>query len=125
MLVVWEGRRREAPPIPIKEAIGRCPMCRDRHLIKTPVAGRAQWLADRSYELFDTRYFHAVFTALQQIAAIAVQNKEIDVLFRAASETLRAVTADREHLRAMIGFTTMLGGEWNLTDLGAMGVAPY
>jgi hypothetical protein len=59
----------------------------------------------------------------QPIAAIALQNKEINVLFRAAGETLRktlrAIAADPEHLGAVIGFFTMLGGTWN-----AMGAAP-
>jgi hypothetical protein len=51
-----------------------------------------------------------VFTVPQPIAAIALQNKEIvyNILFRAASETLRTIAADPKHLGAQIGFFAVL-----------------
>src|SRR5215469_489199 len=56
------------------------------------------------------RDFHVVFTVPEEIAAIAYQNKEVvyDILFRAASETLRTIAADPKHLRAEIGFFAVL-----------------
>jgi Putative transposase len=55
-------------------------------------------------------YFHVVFTVPQPIAAIALQNKEIvyNILFRAASETLRTIATDPKHLGAEIGFFAVL-----------------
>jgi Putative transposase/Transposase zinc-binding domain len=84
--------------------------CRDRHCPKCQSLARAQWLEDRRSELLDTQYFHVVFTVPQPIAAIALQNKEkvYNILFRAASETLRTIAADPKHLGAQIGFFAVL-----------------
>jgi hypothetical protein len=84
--------------------------CRDRHCPKCQGLARAKWLEDRQSELLDTPYFHVVFTVPQPIAAIALQNKEIvyNILFRAASETLRTIAADPKHLGAQIGFFAVL-----------------
>ncbi len=55
-------------------------------------------------------YFHVVFTVPDLIATIAFQNQVVvyDILFRAASETLRRIAADPEHLGAEIGFFGVL-----------------
>ena len=55
-------------------------------------------------------YFHVVFTVPSQIEVIAFQNQTVvyDILFRAASETLRTIAADPEHLGAEIGFLGVL-----------------
>ena len=84
--------------------------CRDRHCPKCQSLARAQWIEDRQAELLDTQYFHVVFTVPEEIAAIAYQNKEVvyDILFRAASETLRTIAADPKHLGAEIGFFAVL-----------------
>ena len=84
--------------------------CRDRHCPKCQSLARAQWLEDRQAELLDTQYFHVVFTVPQPVAAIALQNKEVvyNILFRAASETLRTIAADPKHLGAQIGFFAVL-----------------
>jgi len=51
-----------------------------------------------------------VFTVPQPIAAIALQNKAsvYNILFRAASETLRTIAAEPKHLGAQIGFFAVL-----------------
>ena len=51
-----------------------------------------------------------VFTVPDLIATIAFQNQTVvyDILFRAASETLRTIAADAEHLGAEIGFLSVL-----------------
>ena len=84
--------------------------CRDRHCPKCQSLARAQWLEDHRSELLDTQYFHVVFTVPQPIAAIALQNKAsvYNILFRAASETLRTIAADPKHLGAQIGFFAVL-----------------
>ena len=65
--------------------------CRNRNCPKCQGLARAQWLEDRQAELLDVPYFHVVFTVPDLIATIAFQNQTVvyDILFRAASETLR------------------------------------
>jgi hypothetical protein len=55
-------------------------------------------------------YFHVVFTVPAEIEVIAFQNQTVvyDILFRAASETLRTIAADPKHLGAEIGFLAVL-----------------
>ena len=55
-------------------------------------------------------YFHVVFTVPAEIEVIAFQNQTVvyDILFRAASETLRTIAADPKHLGAGIGFLGVL-----------------
>jgi hypothetical protein len=71
---------------------------------------RAQWLEDRQAELLEVPYFHVVFTVPAEIEVIAFQNQTVvyDLLFRAASETLRTIAADPKHLGAEIGFLGVL-----------------
>ena len=84
--------------------------CRNRSCPKCQGLARAQWLADRQAELLEVPYFHVVFTVPEPIAVIAFQNQTAvyDILFRAASETLRRIAADPEHLGAEIGFLAVL-----------------
>jgi hypothetical protein len=51
-----------------------------------------------------------VFTVPEAIATIAFRNQTVvcDILFRAASETLRTIAADPQHLGAEIGFLAVL-----------------
>ena len=55
-------------------------------------------------------YFHVVFTVPQEIEVIAFQNQTVvcDIMFQAASETLRTIAADPKHLGAEIGFLGVL-----------------
>jgi hypothetical protein len=84
--------------------------CRNRSCPKCQALSRAQWLADRQAELLEVPYFHVVFTVPEPIAVIAFQNQTgvYDILFRAASETLRRIAADPQHLGAEIGFLAVL-----------------
>src|SRR6266403_648998 len=84
--------------------------CRDRHCPKCQSLARAQWIEDRQSELLEVPYFHVVFTAPEEIAAIAYQNKKVvySILFRATAETLTTIAADPKHLGAQIGFFAVL-----------------
>jgi len=84
--------------------------CRNRNCPKCQGLARAQWLADRQAELLEVPYFHVVFTVPEPIATIAFQNQSAvyDILFQAASETLRTIAADPKHLGAEIGFLAVL-----------------
>jgi hypothetical protein len=84
--------------------------CRNRNCPKCQGLARAQWLEDRRTELLEAPYFHVVFTVPESVATIAFQNQVAvyDILFRAASETLRTIAADPKHLGAEIGFVAVL-----------------
>jgi hypothetical protein len=84
--------------------------CRDRHCPKCQSMAKAKWLEDRQSELLPVPYFHLVFTVPRSIAAIAYQNKQhvYNILFRAASETVRTIAADPKHLGAETGFFAVL-----------------
>ena len=84
--------------------------CRNRHCPKCQATARANWLAKRQTELLPVPYFHVVFTLPQQVGGLALQNaREIyRILFRAASETLLTIAADRKRLGAEIGFLAVL-----------------
>ena len=84
--------------------------CRNRHCPKCQGAAARTWLAEREADLLPVGYFHVVFTLPAEIADIAYQNKVAvyDLLFRAASETMVTIAADRRHLGARIGITAVL-----------------
>jgi hypothetical protein len=84
--------------------------CRNRHCPKCQGAAARAWLAAREADLLPVGYFHVVFTLPAEIAAIALHNKAMvyDLLFRAASQTMLTIAADRKHLGARIGITAVL-----------------
>src|SRR5262249_35153876 len=84
--------------------------CRNRHCPKCQSLAKARWLQARLADLLPVEYFHVVFTLPEQLAAVALQNKRViyNLLFSAASETLRTIASDRRHLGADIGFLAVL-----------------
>jgi hypothetical protein len=84
--------------------------CRNRHCPKCQAAAAREWLAAREDDLLPVGYFHVVFTVPAEVADIAFHNKAViyDLLFRAASETMLTIAADRRHLGARIGITAVL-----------------
>jgi hypothetical protein len=84
--------------------------CRNRHCPKCQGATARTWLAEREADLLPVGYFHVVFTLPAEVADIAFHNKAAvyDLLFKAASETMLTIAADRKHLGARIGITAVL-----------------
>ena len=84
--------------------------CRNRHCPKCQAAAAREWLAAREADLLPVGYFHVVFTVPAELADIAFHNKAViyDLLFRAASQTMLTIAADRRHLGARIGITAVL-----------------
>ena len=84
--------------------------CRNRHCPKCQGAAARTWLAERKAYLLPVGYFHVVFTLPAEIADVAFQNRALvyDLLFKAASETMLTIAADRKHLGARIGITAVL-----------------
>jgi hypothetical protein len=84
--------------------------CRNRHCPKCQGAAAKEWLAAREADLLPVPYYHVVFTLPAPIADIAYQNKAMvyDLLFKASAETMLTIAADRKHLGARIGITSVL-----------------
>jgi Putative transposase/Transposase zinc-binding domain len=84
--------------------------CRNRHCPKCQWRPAAAWLAARDAELLPVPYFHFVFALPAAIGAMSYQNKAkvYGLLFKAASETLITIAADRNHLGADIGVIAAL-----------------
>ena len=89
-----------------------CPSCgyqvisynsyRNRHCPKCQAQARARWLAARERELFDTSYFHVVFTLPHELNMLALENPRLfyDLLFTASVQTLLEIASDPMHLGA-------------------------
>ena len=84
--------------------------CRNRHCPKCQSRAAAAWLAKRQAEVLPVPYFHFVFALPAAIGAMAYQNKAklYGLLFKAASETLISIAADRKRLGAEIGVVAVL-----------------
>jgi hypothetical protein len=84
--------------------------CRNRHCPKCQGSARAKWLAARQAELLPVPYFHIVFTLPDTLAPLALQNPRVmyGILFRAASQALLELAADRKYLGAKIGLLAVL-----------------
>ena len=84
--------------------------CRNRHCPKCQALASARWLEERQSELLPVPYFHVVFTLPEELAPLALQNKQViyDLLFAAVSATLRWIASDPRHLGAEIGFLAVL-----------------
>jgi hypothetical protein len=84
--------------------------CRNRHCPKCQGEAARKWIERRAADLLPVPYFHVVFTMPAEIADIAFHNKAVvyAILFRAAAEALRAMSADPRHLGAEIGLIAVL-----------------
>ena len=84
--------------------------CRNRHCPKCQAQARQRWLAARERELFDTSYFHVVFTVPQELNVLALENPRLfyDLLFTASAQTLLKIASDPKHLGAEIGVIAIL-----------------
>src|SRR3954465_4151157 len=84
--------------------------CRNRHCPKCQGAAAQEGLAGGGAELLPVPYFHVVFSLPARIADIAYQNKAViyDLLFKASSEAMPTIAADRKHLGARIGILSVL-----------------
>jgi len=83
--------------------------CRDRHCPKCGAWERAQWLAEQEKLLLPIPYFHIVFTtdhAINPLVAVGNDGLVYDLLFRAATETLKAY--GQRELGGELGITAML-----------------
>jgi Putative transposase/Transposase zinc-binding domain len=84
--------------------------CGSRHCPKCQGSAARKWLAEQEAGLLPLPYYHVVFTLPSAIGAIARQNKTevYGLLFKAASEAMLTIAADKKHLGAKIGMTAVL-----------------
>jgi hypothetical protein len=84
--------------------------CRDRHCPGCQASKRAAWLETRLQRLLPVPYFHVVFTVPDILYPLMLHNQRrlYDLLFRSASASLLALTADRRRLSARVGMTALL-----------------
>jgi len=84
--------------------------CRNRHCPKCQAFMKEQWVEKQNQYLLGTRYFHVVFTLPEELNPIVLRNQETvyGLFFKAVSETLRELCADKIYLGATPGITTVL-----------------
>jgi len=84
--------------------------CRNRFCPKCGFTARTRWIEKRCDELLPCQYFHAVFTLPSELRPLMLRNKELsyNLLFKAASETLKQVANKSSKLGSDIGFIGIL-----------------
>jgi hypothetical protein len=84
--------------------------CRNRHCPSCQAMARARWVDERTKELLPVPYFHVVFTVPRQLNPFALRNKEAlyNILFAAASQTIRDLARDDKRLGAESGSIMVL-----------------
>jgi hypothetical protein len=84
--------------------------CRNRHRPKCQSFAKEEWLEKQIANLLDIQYFHAVFTVPDDLNIVFMQNqtKMYNLLFRAVSETIMELCADKKYLGAKPGITAIL-----------------
>lgn len=88
--------------------------CRNRHCPKCQALTKSRWLQARKEELLPVGYFHNVFTLPHEINPIALCNQKVvlDILFKAASETLITYGENPKNgLGGKLGFIAVLKAE--------------
>lgn len=84
--------------------------CRNRHCPKCQYIKQVQWVDKLKAQLPATRYFHLVFTIPSELHKIFYINQRVcyDLLFKAASTTLKQVAANPDFLGAETGAVAVL-----------------
>jgi hypothetical protein len=84
--------------------------CGNRHCPQCQALARAKWVRDRLCDLLPVNYFHIVFTLPQELRPIIRANTRIcyRLLFKAASETIMTLGADKKRLGGSAGLILML-----------------
>jgi predicted Zn-ribbon and HTH transcriptional regulator len=79
--------------------------CRNRHCPKCQFTAKVRWIEKRTEDLLECPYFHVVFTVPSELNPLILRNKRksYDILFKAASQTLKEVAQNPKHLGAEIG----------------------
>lgn len=84
--------------------------CKNRHCPKCQAFAKEKWIEERSCDLLDIGYYHAVFTVPSELYPLFYSNQEelYGLLFRCAWETVKAFATDKRYLGAKTGATCVL-----------------
>lgn len=84
--------------------------CRNRHCPKCQTLTKEKWIDNQKFNLLNVGYFHVVMTVPHTLHPVILQNQEVcyNILFKAVSQTLAELSADKKYLGAETGFTGIL-----------------
>lgn len=84
--------------------------CRNRHCPKCQTFAKEKWIDRQKQNLVNTPYFHVVFTIPAELhqTFLRSQSALYNLLFKAASETVMELCADKKYLGAKPGITAVL-----------------
>lgn len=84
--------------------------CRNRHCPACQGTSGARWADQRAQEVLPVTYFHIVFTVPRELNPVALRNKKVfyTLFFKAVSDTMSELAANRKRLGAKIGFFAVL-----------------
>lgn len=84
--------------------------CRNRHCPNCQAYAREKWIAKENSYLLDCPYFHIITTIPSELNEIVLYNTKIcyDILFKATSESILKLSADKKWLGAKVGITSVL-----------------
>lgn len=84
--------------------------CRNRHCPKCQGLDAVQWVEKIQYDLLPVRYFHVVFTIPDLLNRLVLINQKAmyDLLFKASSDTIKQLAADKKHLGIETGSLAVL-----------------
>ena len=84
--------------------------CRNRHCPKCQFSKHEQWILDREAEILPVQYFHVVFTLPHQLNPVAKAFPKIlyNLIFKAASKTIKTLGDDKKWLGAKTGMIALL-----------------
>ena len=87
-----------------------CFSYRNRHCPKCQALPTYQWVEKRKQDLLPIPYFHIVFTLPEQLRSLALNNQVCiyNILFKAASDTLKELGEDPKRLKAKLGILAVL-----------------
>ena len=84
--------------------------CRNRHCPKCQGMNQLKWIDKRVNEMLPIGYFHLVFTIPKELNSLCLMNKKAlyGILFKASSETITMLCADKKYLGAKPGLISIL-----------------
>jgi predicted Zn-ribbon and HTH transcriptional regulator len=84
--------------------------CRNRHCPKCQTLAKEEWIDRQKENLLTCKYFHVVFTIPADLRPLFYQQQQpmYTLLFKAVSETLLELCADKKYLGAKPGITAIL-----------------
>ena len=84
--------------------------CRNRHCPKCQALAKEEWIDRQKQNLVNCKYFHVVFTVPADLRPLFFQHQRLmyALLFKAASETLLELCADKKYLGAKPGISAIL-----------------